>query len=321
MDRYTYRFWMVMTVACVVLLLSVNAWAGKRIGILLFSDESRYLDAAQGITDALQKSGYAAPATHIQTVKAGGDKAKAVELAQELAREKLDLAFAVGTSSALLMAKEITATPLVFSVVYDPVEIGIAKSWKSSGNNTTGISSKIPVTRLLDALKLLKPIKRLAVLYTAGEKNSESTLHELQNAQAASGIKIIPALFSTREDIGLILPEVLKSVDGIYITGSNVVTSQVETIAIMATTAGVISVTHLQDMVEKGVMMGLCANPYTMGRLAGEKAVKVLRGTKPSSIPIETLSAFDVILNLKTVQAGRFKVPSAFMKIVTKKIE
>ncbi len=302
-------------------LLSVNAWAEKRIGFLLFSNETRYQYAAKGIKDKLIESGYSESNTQYIIAKAGANTAKAVELAQKFASDKLDLIIALGTSSAVIVAKEIKDVPIVFSVVYNPVEVGIAKSWKSSGNNTTGTATDIPMMKILDILKLMRPLKRLAVLYTVGEKNSESVLRDLQNIQGKAGIKIVPVLIAADEDIDQLLPEVLHTVDGIYVTGSNVVNSRIATIVDMATKAGVLTVSHLEDLIEDGALVGVCANSYAMGRLAGEKAVKILHGAKPSSLSIETLTKFDVILNMNTARKGHFPIPSDFMKLVTKKIE
>jgi putative ABC transport system substrate-binding protein len=83
----------------------------------------------------------------------------------------------------------------------------------------------------------------------------------------------------------------------------------------------VITITHLDDLVEKGVLLGVCSDSYPMGRLAGEKAVKILNGARPSSIPIESLKQFDVIINLKTAKAGNFPVPPDFMKTVGRTIK
>ncbi|HXY61507.1 MAG TPA: ABC transporter substrate-binding protein [Nitrospirota bacterium] len=313
--------YLAIAVFFVATLASGNCCAEKRIGFLMFSDETRYLEAANGIKDKLTEAGYPESNTHYIIEKAGANKAKAMELAQKFANEKLDLIIALGTSSALILAKEIKDVPIVFCIVYDPVEIGIAKSWKSSGNNTTGTSTKIPMVKVLDNLKLLRPVKRLAVLYTAGEKNSESVLMDLKNIQAKAGIKIIPVLIGANEDIDRLLPEVLHTVDGVYVTGSNLVNSRITTIVDMATKAGVVTVSHLEDLIEKGVLMGVCANPYTVGRLAGEKAVKILRGAKPSSLSIEVPAKFEVVLNMKTAREGQFPIPSKFMKTVTRKIE
>jgi len=303
------------------ILLSVNAWAERKIGFLLFSDETRYLEAAQGVKDKLAEAGYREPNTQYIIANAGANKAKAVELAQKFAAEKLDLIVAFGTSSALIVAREIKDVPIVFSIVYDPVNSGIAKSWKSSGNNTTGTSTLIPVEKITDSLKLLGPIKRLAVLYTAGEKNSEDVLKNMQLVQAKSGIKIIPVLIATDDDVDQLLPEVLHTVDGFYITGSNLVNSRLGTIVDMATRAGAVTVSHLEDLIEKGVLFGVCADSYALGRLAGEKAVKILHGAKPSSLAIEPLTKFDVILNMKTARAGQFTLSPEFMRTVTKKVK
>ncbi len=302
-------------------LLSVNAWAGKRIGFLMFSDETRYLEAAKGIKDKLSEAGYTKSNTYYIIENAGANKAKVVELTQKFASEKLNLIIALGTSSTVIVAKEIKDVPIVFSVVYDPVEAGIAKSWKSSGNNTTGTSTQVPMIKVLDSLKLLRPVQRLAVLYTAGEKNSEFNLRDLQNIQAKAGIKIIPVLITADEDIDQLLPEVMDTVDGVYITGSNLVNSRIATIVDLANKAGVVTVSHLEDLIEKGVLMGVCADSYAVGRLAGEKAVKILHGAKPSSLSVDVLTKFDVILNMKTVREGQFPIPSEFMRTVTKKIE
>jgi putative ABC transport system substrate-binding protein len=88
-----------------------------------------------------------------------------------------------------------------------------------------------------------------------------------------------------------------------------------------ANKAKVVTITHLDDLAEKGALLGVCANSYHVGRLAGTKAIKILRGAKPSSIPIESEKRIDVILNMKTAKAGRFTIPPGFMKAVTKTTE
>ena len=131
----------------------------------------------------------------------------------------------------------------------------------------------------------------------------------------------MPVLISTDEDIDQLLPEVLRTVDGVYITGSNLVNSRIQTIVEMANRAGVVTVSHLEDLIEKGVLFGVCADSYTLGRLAGEKAVKILHGAKPSSLAIEPLTKFDLILNMKTARVGKYPLPPEFMRSVTKIIE
>jgi putative ABC transport system substrate-binding protein len=299
-------------------LVSVEAQAEKKIGILMFSEETRYLSASQGFRAKMKEEGFGEPHVKFLVESAGGNKARTVELVRKLAAEKLDLIFTLGTSATTAVVSEIKDVPIVFSIVYDPVVSGIARDWKSSGNNTTGISSNIPMPRLMDILTQFKSVQKMAVLYTPGEKNSESQLRDLQEIQANFKIRIVPVPFSKKEDIALILPSVIRTIDALYITGSNLVDSQILAIVAMATRARVLTITHLEDLVEKGVLLGLCSDSYTSGRMAGEKAVRILKGAKPSSISIEPLKEYKLLLNLKTSQEGRFQIPEELMRTASR---
>ena len=119
-------------------LFSIEAQAQRKIGVLMFSEEARYIEAEKGIKDKLREGGFGEPKTTFIVEQADGNKARAAELVQKFAAEKLDLIITLGTSATVAVSREIKDVPIVFSVVYDPVEAGIAKDWKSSGNNTTG---------------------------------------------------------------------------------------------------------------------------------------------------------------------------------------
>ena len=304
----------------IVLSLSVEAKAEKKVGILMFSEEARYNEATKGFMDKLKEEGFTEPKTKIIIENAGANKARAAELVKKYSAEKMDLIFTLGTSMTIPVAREIKDIPIVFGVVYDPVEAGIAKSWKSSGNNTTGASTRIPMQKMIDVLKEFMPVKRLAVLYTPGEKNSETQLKDLQETQPQNKIKIIPVPLTKKEEVAQILQEVVRTSDAVYVTGSNLVNSKLSTIVEIATKANVVTMTHLEDLVEKGVLLGVCSDSYLNGRLAGEKAIKILKGSKPSSIPIETPKEYFLMFNMETSRAGRFQIPSEFMKTIKKKI-
>jgi len=320
---YTVKgpLYLLLLLASVLQVIPGEAAAEKRVSVLLFSDETRYSDAAKGVIDQLREEGMGEPKIKFTIEQAGANKAKAAELVQKAVAEKPDLICSIGTSMTMAISREIRDVPIVFSIVYDPVEAGIAKGWTSSGNNTTGASSKISMQQLIDKLREFAPVQRLAVLYTPGEKNSETQLKELQSEQADNPIKVIPVPLARKEDISDILPDVIRTSDALYLTGSNLVDSQVTMIADMATRAGVITITHLDDLVAKGVLLGISANSYQLGRLAGRKAARILRGEKPSSIPIEHLKKIDLLLNMKTAKDGRFRIPPEFMKAVTRSIQ
>lgn len=302
-------------------LLPGAAMAGRQIGMLLFSEEARYTDAAKGIQDQLIADGFTAPGTVITVENARANKARGAALVQKFAAAKYDLIFSLGTSTTIPLAKEIKDVPIVFSIVYDPVESGIAQDWKSSGNNTTGTYTRLPMARVLQQLKKLGPVQRLAALYTPGEKNSELQVQDLQEAQADFGIKIIPVPLTSKEEVAQMVAEIVRTSDALFLTGSNLVNSQTELIVDQANRAKVFTISHLEDLVEKGVLMGVCASSYKLGRLAGEKGSRILQGEKPSSLPIETLDTLEVILNMKSVAQGQFEIPPEIRKAAGRTIQ
>jgi len=321
-NRRKKRWWFLL-VGLVVMIMYVppEARAEKRIGILRYTEESRFIESQRGIMDQLKKDGFGEAAVKFTSETAGGSKMKAGEIAQKFAAAKMDLIIAVGTSAAIAVTKVIKDVPIVLSTVYDPIEAGIAKEWKSSGNNTTGSSTRIPMVKVVKSLKDFRPVKKLAVLYTPGEKNSELQLIELQKIQESSQLKVIPVILSKEEDVTRILPKVVDTVDAFYLTGSSIVGATVPIIVKIASKPRVATISHLDDLIDKGALLGVCVDSYRVGRLAGEKAVKVLKGAKPSSLSIETPKKLDVVLNMKTAKEGKFQIPSEFRKTVTRIIE
>lgn len=300
---------------------SVEASAEKKLGLLLWTEEARYTESRNGVLDQMRKDGFQEPAVKFTMVNAGGSKAKLAKLVNDFAAAEMDMIIVFGTTAAIAVTKRITNVPVVFSTVYDPVETGISRGWKSSGNNTTGASTKIPMSKMVNILKEFAPIKRLAVLYTPGEKNAEAQLIELQKIQADSRIKVIPIILTRKEEVAEILSRIIPAADALYLTGSSIIGETVPIIADMANRAKVVTITHLDDLVDKGALLGVCVNSYLVGRLAGTKAVQVLKGARPSSIPVETEKKLDIILNMKTAKQGRFQIPSDFLNKVTKTIE
>jgi len=164
--------WLVGVAAVVVMvaLFSGEARAEKKIGVLLWTEEPRYADSRDGVLEQMKKEGFTEPKVTFTMENAGGNKGKAAEISQKWSAEKFDMVIAVGTSAAVAVAKEIKTVPVIFTMVYDPVDSKIAESWKSSGNNTTGASPKVPMDQLVNNLKKLAPVKNLAVLHAGREK-------------------------------------------------------------------------------------------------------------------------------------------------------
>ena len=311
--------WIGVAVFAAVGLMGTAASAGKRIGMLLFAKELRYSEAQERTVVVLRAAGYTEPDTTYIVESADGNKTKAFELAKKLCGLHFDLIVTFGTSATVPVAKECPGTPLVFSYVYDPLEANIAASWNSSGNNTTGVSNKVAMTTVLAPLKKIGPIKTLAVLYTPGEKNSESQLKDLQHAQTDVGIKMVAVPITNAAEVRPLVTEAAEGNDAIYITGAGFLDGQLSTIVDAASKAGKPTLSHLEDATMQGVLFSVGVDRLAVGDKTGQLAARVLKGEKPASIPIVVPEKINVTLNTKTAKA--YKLPNEFLSLVTKRVE
>jgi putative ABC transport system substrate-binding protein len=294
--------------------------AGKKIGVLLSNTAGRYHDARDAVLSQLKKEGFGEEQASFLVENGLGDKAKLAELAKNFAAAKVDLVVAVGTPAVLAAAAEMKETPIVFTIVYDPVDAKIAADWASSGNNTTGVSSKVALPDLIGTLKAMSPVKRLLVLYTPGEKNSEAQLKDLEGMEKSSGLDVVPVPLARPEDLPGALAAAKAGSDAVYLTGSSVITKSASRIAELANKAKVLTVTHLDEFVDQGVALGVCGNSYTMGRAAGSQAAQILKGKQPAALPIERPKKIDVIVNNASVKLLQLKLSPEFTRSITKAV-
>lgn len=314
------RLFTVLAILCVFASASTAAQAGTKIGIFLFSRETRYLEAVAGFKAALAEGGFTEPSTVFVERDANANRATATEIADFFADKSFNLVFTAGTSASTAAQKRIADKPIVFGVVYDPIRAGLAKDWSSSGINTTGASTKIPMDYIVKTLQLLKPVRKIAVLYTPGELNSELVVRDLLAIQSTMGIKVLSVPLSSKEEIPALLPDAMRSADAVYVSGSNFVDRQLEAILRYAHEARAVTFSHLEDLVDKGLTFGVCAEPRAIGIAAGKKAVSILKGAKPSDLPIDIPKDGQVILNVKSAEAIGLVIPDEFMKRVNRQI-
>jgi putative ABC transport system substrate-binding protein len=291
------------------------------VGILLWNNQVRYEQCRAGIVDQLRQDGFKEPEITIVAEQANGNKTTIAELAQKFSAARMDVIVPVGTSAAIAVAAEIKDVPVVFAMVFDPVDSKIARDWKSSGNNTTGSSSKTSAATLLSSLKQLSPVKKLAVLYTPGERNTEAQLKEVEGLQKEFQISVVPVALASRSEVVSVVSSLTGTADAVLLTGSSIVGDATAQIVVLANKAKLITATQSEDHMEKGVLLGITVNAVAVGRLAGEKVAQVLRGAKPASIPIESLKTADVLLNLNAAKVIGLAVPAAFRKSATRIVE
>lgn len=287
------------------------AQAKKKVGILLWTTESRYTNTKDDILAELKKSG-ADKNVELIIKDAGGKKERVPEVIKELQDAKVDVFVPLGTSAAVPTAKAVTDKPVVFGMVFDPVESKIVKDWKSSENNATGSSSFVSIPQFMRRLvkRSGMTIKKIAVPYTPGEKNSELQMNSVKSVEQELGVVVHAVPIATQEDADAFVKDLPNKADLVFFTGAAMIGKNVEKICEAANKSKIATATHLEDIVEKGALYGLVANANEVGRLAGKALIKVLQGTDPKAVPIE-FPMPQLLINDKSVKAGGFEVSAA----------
>jgi putative ABC transport system substrate-binding protein len=238
-------------------------------------------------------------------------------LAAELVHLKVDVIITVGPPAAGA-AKEATATiPIVMMQVGDPVGSGFVASLARPGRNITGWSSLAPELngKRLELLKEIVPgLSRVAVFGTSTSPDNAPSLKEVE--LAAEALKVQLQYLDVRDardpkDIGAAFraagkgraEAVLLMVAGAVGAGHR---TQILELAIKSRLPVVYTG---RGFVEAGGLMSYGVNLLDLGRRAATYVDKILKGAKPSDLPVEQPTKFELVINLKTAKQIGLTIP------------
>jgi putative ABC transport system substrate-binding protein len=241
-------------------------------------------------------------------------------LAAELVGLNVALIVTYGTPGALAAKRATQTIPIVIVTAGDPVATGIVASLARPGGNITGATS---VTRDLNAkrLELLKQaapgVTRVAVLVNPDNPARVPDLHdELQPiVVTARALKIELQPFEARrpDALNAAFGEMGKShIEGLVVIQDAMLNANPRLIAELAAKQRLPSV-GFEEFAEGGGLIGYGADFREMYRHAAYFVDKILKGAKPSEIPVEQPTKFELIINLKTAKALGLTIPQSVL--------
>jgi putative ABC transport system substrate-binding protein len=237
------------------------------------------------------------------------------EIAAEFVRLKVDVIVTAG--GAVPAAKrETSLIPIVFAVASDPVGGGLVESLAHPGGNVTGLSLQLGDTsskRLEFLREILPRVRRLAVLANAGYQASVLEMQEVQTLSPGLGFEVIRLEVRRMEDIASSMEAVKGQADTVYVAADPLPTNNRIHIGTLALEARLPTVNGAREYVEAGGLISYGASYSDLYRRAAEFVDKILRGEKPSNIPIEQPTKFELVVNLNTARALDLRIPEAFL--------
>ena len=273
-----------------------------KVGITQIVAHPALDSAREGFKDAFKESGLKVT---FDEKNANGEIATANMIANNFVTEKVDLIYAIATSTAQSAAQATNKLPVVFSAITDPEAAGLIKE------NVTGISDRVNVKQQLELLlKLDSKIKKVGVIYNSSEQNSKVQVDDLKKAASELGITIVEKSVTQVSEIPQASETLVKSSDALYLPTDNLVASVINLITEKAISAKKIAFGAESAHVKGGALITQGIDYYEMGKEAGKIAVEILKnGKKPSDISFKKMDLNDIVINNKTLAAIGISLP------------
>ena len=273
-----------------------------KIGITQIVAHPALDSAREGFKDAIKESGLNVT---FDEKNANGEVATANMIANNFVTEKVDLIYAIATSTAQSAAQATNKLPVVFSAITDPEAAGLIKE------NVTGISDRVNVKQQLELLlKLDSKIKKVGVIYNSSEQNSKVQVDDLKKAASELGITIVEKSVTQVSEIPQASEALVRESDALYLPTDNLVASVVNLITEKATAAKKVVFGAEAAHVKGGALITQGIDYYEMGKEAGKIAVEILKNSKkPSEIKFKKMDLNDIVINNKTLAAIGINLP------------
>ena len=255
---------------------------------------------------------------------AEGRSSRAAEIAAEFVQLKVDVIVTYGTSSVLAAKQATSVIPIVFAAANDPVGAGLVASLARPDGNVTGLSVQ-QVDAAGKRLELLREIfpslRRLAILANVGNPGAALEMGEAQVAARTLGLEVTTIEIRRGEDIAPGFDALKSQAEALYVCTDPLVITNRARIQTSAMGARLPTVYNSREYVETGGLMSYGPNFLDQWRRTAEIVAKILRGAKPSDIPVEQPTKFDLVLNLTTAKVLGLTIPSTLIARADEVIE
>ena len=255
---------------------------------------------------------------------AEGREARFAEIAAEFVRLKVDVIFTFATPSSIAAKKATAVIPIVFAAAGDPVGTGLVASLARPGGNITGLSiqqTDLASKRLEILRELLPSLRTLAILVDTGSPNSVLESGEVQTAAHTLGLTMVISEVRRVEDIVPAFDALKGRAEALYVCSSPLLTTNRIRVNNLALGVPVPTMHGFREHIVAGGLMSYGPNFPSLFRSAADYVDKILRGAKPSDLPVEQPIKFDFTINLTTAKILGLEIPPKLLARADEVIE
>ena len=239
-------------------------------------------------------------------------------MAAELVRRQVAVIFVWGTANSALAAKAATSSiPIVFANGSDPVKSGIVESLNRPGGNVTGVTfyNSGLVAKRLELLREIVPQANLIGFITNPKiQTSDQNLADMRVAIGALGGKLLVLNASTEDEIDTAFASAAaQHVDALLVGPDPTFTTRRAQMVGLAARYRIPANYFRRVFPDVGGLSSYGTDFAECERQAGIYLGRILKGEKPSDLPVQQPTKYEIVINLKTARALGLTVPPALL--------
>jgi putative tryptophan/tyrosine transport system substrate-binding protein len=246
------------------------------------------------------------------------------EMAAELVHLPANIIVPSATAAALACKQATSVIPIVFPLTGDPIGTGLVASLARPGGNVTGLTNQASelAGKRLEFLREIAPgLRRVGTLANRGYPGRISEIADVQAAARALGVEVATLEIGLPEEISAAFGAFKERAEAVYVVGDTLLNTNRYVVASAAINARLPTIYPSRETVEAGGLMSYGANIEHLFRRAAELVDKILRGAKPSEIPVEQPTSFELVINLRTAKALGMNLPPTLLALADEVIE
>ncbi|MGH7774911.1 MAG: ABC transporter substrate-binding protein [Candidatus Binatia bacterium] len=244
---------------------------------------------------------------------AQGKEDRLHELAAELVRLKVDVIVTLSTLDALAAQQATRTIPIVMMISSDPVGTGLVASLARPGENITGLTTLSPELsgKRLELLKeAVRRLSRVAVLWNAANPDKALEFEQIQVAARSLGLQLQSLQVRGASDFqGAFRAATAKGAGALLALTDTLTITHQSQIADLAAKSRLPTIHEQREFVEAGGLMAYGPNHSDLSRRSAFYVDKILKGAKPSDLPVEQPMRFELVINLKTAKKIGLTIP------------
>ena len=246
-------------------------------------------------------------------------------LAADLARQRVAVLAALGSAAAQAAKAATTTVPIVFAVGQDPVRFGLVASLARPGGNLTGVnffSTELAAKRLELLRELVPGAVRVAVLVNPANPNTETILRDVEAAARAMGLQIQVCNAGTIDEIDAGFATFARErPDALVIAPDPFFLARRVQLVLLAASNKIPTTYTVRNYVEAGGLVSYGASFTDAARQVGVYTGRILKGVKPSDLPVVQSTKFELVINAQAARVLGLTVPPSLLARADEVIE